>query len=576
MSTTPRKDDSELKQLLEQNNKIGTALVESQEYIRKILAQLNTAQQTNAALTADRKRMEKEIARLKAIVDTPKSSERGDQMAHYIPGRKDRFGSGPHGSTACPAFSAPPPISEDEAHDLHQDAARACNRRELELTAHDREEVIRLRQLLDEVRSIMKPQEMEHAAGITNYTDVSDERMVAMLKEYVSEITTRDVNKCIESKNSKYWKDKYTEATRIFNLNSKVAADQVASLQKKLEEAKNAVRGINVDYQELKKELEVHQRAVPIYDRDIAELKAKLESARRDVCASEAPQLVNERDELQRWKQEMLQVLSNLNLQEIGKVLGMPLGIDVSKNILPYIHSLKARLEGAEARARQEAEECAIHKNDYNKACKTIAEMHEAAVGYVGAPIRGVVEDVIDLRAERNRLAAPFMGRTVSQSAIEHPHKLVAEIDRMMRGEVFQFEYELTARIHQLKLKTEGIGCAPNFINHLVSKIHAGNQKWWVDANGVRLERNKAELLCLIHSEISEAMEGERKDLMDDKLPHRKMAEVELADALIRIFDYCGGFNYDLGGAVVEKLEYNRTRADHTHEARAKANGKKF
>ena len=36
----------------------------------------------------------------------------------------------------------------------------------------------------------------------------------------------------------------------------------------------------------------------------------------------------------------------------------------------------------------------------------------------------------------------------------------------------------------------------------------------------------------LIVSEIAEAMEGERKDLMDDKLPHRKMAEVELADAL--------------------------------------------
>ncbi len=40
-------------------------------------------------------------------------------------------------------------------------------------------------------------------------------------------------------------------------------------------------------------------------------------------------------------------------------------------------------------------------------------------------------------------------------------------------------------------------------------------------------------------------MEGERKDLMDDKLPHRKMAEVELADALIRIFDYAGAYGYD-------------------------------
>jgi len=80
----------------------------------------------------------------------------------------------------------------------------------------------------------------------------------------------------------------------------------------------------------------------------------------------------------------------------------------------------------------------------------------------------------------------------------------------------------------------------------------------------------------LIVSEIAEAMEGERKNLMDDKLPHRKMAEVELADALIRIFDYAGAFNLDIGGALVEKTAYNAVRADHTTEERLKENGKKF
>ncbi len=113
-------------------------------------------------------------------------------------------------------------------------------------------------------------------------------------------------------------------------------------------------------------------------------------------------------------------------------------------------------------------------------------------------------------------------------------------------------------------------------LNELASEIHRRNHKWWHDRRGNKLERNKGELLCLIPSEISEAMEGERKDLMDDKLPHRKMAEVELADALIRIMDYAKGFGYDLGGAVCEKLEYNATREDHTHEARARANGKKW
>lgn len=82
--------------------------------------------------------------------------------------------------------------------------------------------------------------------------------------------------------------------------------------------------------------------------------------------------------------------------------------------------------------------------------------------------------------------------------------------------------------------------------------------------------------LCLIHSEISEAMEGDRKNLMDDHLPARKMIEVELADAVIRICDLAGALGLDLGGAMVEKMEYNAKRADHKPENRSKNNGKKY
>lgn len=93
---------------------------------------------------------------------------------------------------------------------------------------------------------------------------------------------------------------------------------------------------------------------------------------------------------------------------------------------------------------------------------------------------------------------------------------------------------------------------------------------------GELLDRNKGEMLCLVHSEISEAMEGERKNLMDDHLPERPMAEVELADAVIRIMDYAGRFNYDIGGAIEDKLAYNRWRKDHKIENRLKETGKKF
>ena len=82
--------------------------------------------------------------------------------------------------------------------------------------------------------------------------------------------------------------------------------------------------------------------------------------------------------------------------------------------------------------------------------------------------------------------------------------------------------------------------------------------------------------LALIHSEISEAMEGHRKGLMDDKLPHRLMFEVELADAMIRIMDLAGATGCDLAGAIEEKLTYNRIRPDHKPENRAAEGGKKY
>lgn len=117
-----------------------------------------------------------------------------------------------------------------------------------------------------------------------------------------------------------------------------------------------------------------------------------------------------------------------------------------------------------------------------------------------------------------------------------------------------------------------------NLMTHLCHSL-AVESGWWNDpvtGDCLKLTFNVPEKLCLIHSEISEAMEGYRKNLMDDKLPHRKMIEVELADAIIRIHDLAGAMGLDIGGAVKEKLRYNSTRADHKPENRVKAGGKSF
>jgi len=151
-------------------------------------------------------------------------------------------------------------------------------------------------------------------------------------------------------------------------------------------------------------------------------------------------------------------------------------------------------------------------------------------------------------------------------------------------------------------------------LNALSKEIHEHNVKvgWWPE--GRKIE-NKFQM---VSAEIAEATEGERKDRMDDHLKHRKMGEVELADTLIRVLDI-GGYlgleyvddvdhtpfvdddpcvmhwnierrlmwfyewktvynysrlvksiyevsdhlGYDIENAMLEKIEYNKTRKDH-------------
>lgn len=163
---------------------------------------------------------------------------------------------------------------------------------------------------------------------------------------------------------------------------------------------------------------------------------------------------------------------------------------------------------------------------------------------------------------------------------------------------------------------------------------------WYIDpGTGGLKSRHLGRQLMLIVSELSEAMEADRKDLNDDKLPRRKGAEVELADALIRLADLAGaggddwgaalllmdrgapwqdldsgddfstgllrvtgivsagmeGWSafmavriarailrladrqgFDIAGALVEKMQYNAVREDHKLANRAQAGGKQY
>jgi hypothetical protein len=87
---------------------------------------------------------------------------------------------------------------------------------------------------------------------------------------------------------------------------------------------------------------------------------------------------------------------------------------------------------------------------------------------------------------------------------------------------------------------------------------------WWEE------ERNDGELIALMHSELSEALEGLRHgNPPSEKVPTFTAAEEEMADVVIRLMDMGRRRGWRIGEAIVAKAAYNATRP-HKH------GGKKF
>lgn len=143
----------------------------------------------------------------------------------------------------------------------------------------------------------------------------------------------------------------------------------------------------------------------------------------------------------------------------------------------------------------------------------------------------------------------------VGSGAIE---AFIVGTGEMFWGATSKPEEQVQLMVQPVKLRFDS--SAKGSIDQLIYGVHQNA----IDKGWYEEPRTFGEIIALVHSELSEALEDYRAGRVITEIYFEGEKPcgipIELADVLIRIFDTCGYYGIDLEEAVMVKMQYNATR----------------